>query len=117
MERRGQTRYGVRAIAEFVWVDAWGVPQRGQGYTRDISLGGMFIRSDIQPPEKTDVQVEVSFSSLGEATSKLRISVKASVIRLESSSSSGFGPKRGFALLNRSYRLHDGSRVAEKIAD
>jgi hypothetical protein len=77
----------------------------------------MFIRSDIQPPEKTDVQVEVSFSSLGEATSKLRISVKASVIRLESSSSSGFGPKRGFALLNRSYRLHDGSRVAEKIAD
>jgi hypothetical protein len=100
-----------------VWVDAWGVTQRGQGYTRDISLGGMFIRSEIQPPEKTDIQVEVSFSSLGDATSKLRISVKASVIRLESSSPASFGPKRGFALLNKSYKLHDGSRVAEKIAD
>jgi hypothetical protein len=77
----------------------------------------MFIRSETQPPEKTEVQVEVSFSSLGEANSKLRISVKASVIRLESSSATTFGPKRGFALLNRSYRLHDGSRVAEKIAD
>jgi hypothetical protein len=54
---------------------------------------------------------------LGEATSKLRISVKASVIRLESSSPASFGPKRGFALLNKSYKLHDGSRMAEKIAD
>jgi hypothetical protein len=77
----------------------------------------MFIRSETQPPEKTDIEVEVSFAALGEATSKLRINVKAHVIRLEAATSTSFGPKRGFALLNRSYKLHDGSRLQEKMAD
>jgi PilZ domain-containing protein len=115
VERRGQTRYVVRAVAEFVWVDAWGTRQRGQGYTRDISLGGMFIRSETQPPEKADLAVEVSFASFGAATAMLR--VKALVIRRESISSARLGPKLGFALLNKSYKLHKGSPFEERIAD
>lgn len=117
MERRGQTRYGVRALAEFMWLDAWGVPQRGHGYTRDISLGGMFIRSDSQPPEKADLEVEVSFSAFAEASTNLRMSVKACVLRVEPTSEARLGATRGFAIINRNYRLHGGATVEKKVAD
>jgi hypothetical protein len=117
LERRGQTRYGVRALAEFIWLDAWGVPQRGHGYTRDISLGGMFIRSDSQPPEKADLEVEVSFSAFAEASTNLRMSVKALVIRVETATPASLGTNRGFAILNKNYRLHGGATLEKKAAN
>ena len=113
MERRAQTRYGVRALAEFMWLDAWGAPQRGRGYTRDISLGGMFIRSESTPPERADLEIEVSFSAFAEASTNLRMSVKAFVIRVETDPETRFGATRGFAVLNGNYRLHAGAHVEE----
>ena len=60
LERREHTRYGVRALVDFEWVDE-GVLRRGQGLTRDISTKGMFIYSITKPPVKADLRVDVSF--------------------------------------------------------
>jgi hypothetical protein len=105
LERREQTRYDVRALVDFEWMDG-GVLRRGQGHTRDISAKGMFIYSDSEPPAKADLQVEVSFRPATEARTKLQLSARSLVVRLEPTASRG--ASRGFAILNRSYKLHDG---------
>ena len=105
LERRGHTRYGLRALVEFEWIDN-GVPHRGRGTTRDISSKGMFIYSDSQPPSKADLQVEVSFSAISEEPTNLQLSAKALVVRVDSAASQD--ALNGFAILNRSYKLHDG---------
>ena len=105
MERREHTRYGVRAPVDFEWIDR-GVSHRGQGLTRDISSKGMFIISDAEPPESSDVQVEVSFPADDKMPTNLRLSSKSLVVRVERPKSTN--EVRGFAILHRSYRLHDG---------
>ena len=97
MERREHTRYGVRALVEFEWTDA-GVSRSGRGLTRDISPKGMFIYSDVSPPVKADLHVEVSFQSVG-ATRNLRLRENGLVLRVEREK------QEGFAILNRSYEL------------
>jgi hypothetical protein len=105
LERREQTRYGVRARVDFEWVEE-GVLQRGQGLTRDISSKGMFIYSDSEPPPRADLRVRVSFSSVAEALTSVQLRALALVLRLEPASSPEL--QHGFAILNRSYELHDG---------
>jgi hypothetical protein len=109
LERREQTRYGLRAIVDFEWRDAEGVSHRGQGLTRDISIKGMFIRSDSQPPAKTDLHLELSFRSVAGAFTNLRMNAEALVIRVEPASSPGMD--LGFAVLNRSCKLHNGGSM------
>ena len=106
MERRDYTRYGVRALVDFEWMDE-GVPQRGHGITRDISTKGMFIYSDVEPPEKADLCVNVFFRDVSPVPTKLSMRATGLVIRLEPAT--GFGEHRGFAILHRSYELFDGA--------
>jgi hypothetical protein len=104
LERREQTRYGVRALVDFEWIDE-GVIRRGQGITRDISTKGMFIYSDINPPAKADLLVDVSFRDFSSIPTKLQMRAKGLVIRVEPGTEPGSQP--GFAILNRSYELHN----------
>ena len=89
---------------DFEWIDK-GLPHHGRGLTRDISSKGMFIYSDSEPPVKTDLQVEVSFSGIAEAPTNLRLSAESLVIRVDSAATRD--ELRGFAILNRSYKLRD----------
>ena len=111
LEQREQTRYDLRAIVDFEWTDAAGASHRGQGFTRDISTKGMFIYSDSQPPGKVDVHVEVSLSSVAEAVTYLSMKVEALVIRVEPPTSPGI--RHGFAVLNRSCKLHNGGPIED----
>jgi hypothetical protein len=111
LERREQTRYGLRALVGFEWMDTEGVPQQGQGFTRDISPMGMFIHSDSQPPAKADAQVEVSLHSVVHAVTGLRMRAKGLVIRVEPPTSPGI--RRGFAIPNRSCKLHHGAPIGD----
>ena len=104
MERREHTRYGVRAPVDFEWVDG-GVTRRGHGLTRDISTKGMFVYSDIEPPAKADLRVEVSFRNVTSLTTNLQMRAKGLVIRVEPATNAA-SPK-GFAILNRSYELRN----------
>jgi hypothetical protein len=105
LERREHIRYGVRALVDFEWMDE-GVSRRGQGKTRDISTKGMFIYADIYPPTKADLLVDVSFRDVSSIPTNLQLRAKGLVIRVESATEPG--SKQGFAILNRSYELHDG---------
>ena len=105
MERREQTRYGVRALVDFEWIDG-GVTRRGQGITRDISTKGMFIYSDINPPAKADLLVDVSFRDVSSIPTNLQMRAKGVVIRVEPAAEPE--SQQGFAILNRSYELRDG---------
>jgi hypothetical protein len=91
---------------DFEWIDE-GVPHHGKGLTRDISSKGMFIFSDSEPPVKGDLQVDVTFRGVTEAPTNLRLSAESLVIRVEATTRRS--ALRGFAILNRSYKLHDGS--------
>ena len=105
MERREHTRYGVRALVDFEWMDD-GVVRRGQGLTRDISTKGMFIYSQINPPAKADLRVEVSFQNFASMPTNLQMRAEGLVIRLEAATEPG--SQQGFAILNRSYELRNG---------
>jgi hypothetical protein len=105
-DRRQQTRYGVRALVNFEWMDE-DVPRRGQGITRDISPKGMFIYSEAKPPAKADVRVDVSFQDFPSTAKDLQMSARGVVIRVEPTT--GPGSMEGFAILNRSYDLQEGA--------
>jgi hypothetical protein len=105
LERREQTRYGVRALVDFEWIDE-GVIRRGQGITRDISTKGIFIYSEMNPPAKADVLVDVSFRGVTSIPSTLQMRAKGLVIRVEPAIEPG--SQQGFAMLNRSYELRHG---------
>jgi hypothetical protein len=104
LERREHIRYGVRALVKFEWTDE-GVRRLGHGYTRDISAKGMFIYSDIKPPAKADLRVEVSFREFAVLPTNLQMRVRGLVIRVEPATDPG--RLQGFAILNRSYELHN----------
>ena len=106
MERREHARYGVRALVKFEWMDG-GMLRRGQGQTRDISSKGIFIYSPSGPPTKADLEVEVFLSPVAGAVTKLRISAKGLVIRVEPATK--FGEDGGFAVLNKSLILLNGA--------
>ena len=109
LERREQTRYGLRADVDFEWKDEQGVSRRGRGLTRDISPKGMFIYSDLQLPTKADVQVEVALHSIAPTVTNFKMKAAALVIRVEPPTSRGI--HQGFAVLNRSCTLHNGSPI------
>lgn len=104
LERRQHTRYDVRARVNFKWQDG-GILHVGSGLTRDISSNGMFIYSDSAPPQKADIELDISFHSAANKDSNLQMSAAALVIRVERTAS----PEghSGFAVLNRSYALHN----------
>ena len=111
LEQREQTRYSLRADVDFEWKDEQGVSHRGRGRTRDISPKGMFIYSDSQLPTKTDVQVDVFLHSVAQAVTNVKMKAEALVIRVEPPT--GPGIHHGFAVLNRSCKLHNGSPIED----
>jgi hypothetical protein len=104
LERRLHARYSVQARVNFKWQDG-GNLYFGSGLTRDISSNGMFIYSDSAPPEKADIELDISFHSAANKDTNLQMSAAALVIRVEGTAS----PEghSGFAVLNRSYALHN----------
>jgi len=109
LERREQTRYGVQALVNFEWIDE-GVLRKGQGITRDISPKGLFIYSDVKPPVKADLLVDVRFEHVLSMAKNLKMGARGLVIRVEAGT--GGGSVEGFAILNRSYELHDQANSA-----
>jgi hypothetical protein len=109
LEKREQIRYGIRADVMFEWSDAEGFPHQGRGFTRDIGIKGMFIYSESQPAEKSDVEVEIALQSVVSEVTKLWMRAEGVVIRVERTTSPGI--PHGFAVLNRSLRLHNAEPI------
>ena len=69
----------------------------------------MFIYSDIHPPAKADLLVDVSFREVTSIPTTLQMRAKGLVIRVEPAIEPG--SQQGFAILNRSYELLDGGNA------
>lgn len=83
--------------------------------TRDISPKGMFIYSDVRPPAKADLHVDVSFQDVLSVATNLKMGARGLVIRVEPGTSAG--AVEGFAILNRSYELHDAANPVHDQTD
>jgi hypothetical protein len=64
MPRRNHQRYDLKATLSFSWMDEDGALYWHQGFTRDISAGGVFVWTDRVPPPRANVQIEIFVSSL-----------------------------------------------------
>jgi hypothetical protein len=83
MEMRKEMRYRLDAPAVFSWEGLRHRHFQGEGVTRDISIQGAFILTATMPPPDCPVQVDLLLPSLSGMISKMRITGKARVIRVE----------------------------------
>jgi PilZ domain len=99
MERRRAVRYDLRAAAVFSWEGPEGTPLKGEGITRDIGRGGVFVFSAICPAVNSFVRLRVLLHQIEGRMHEvdgrtLDIDVDGTVLRvehfLEDSTSSGF---------------------------
>jgi hypothetical protein len=104
VERRRHTRYDLSATVAFVWKNRGGSRHQGEGFTRDLSEGGMFIFTDNAPPVGTLLRVDLFFPPL-KTGSILQVKSKCEVMRVEPSEP---GEARGgFAVLSKSFVLRN----------
>ncbi len=102
-ERRQETRYGLRARANFRWKDREKIDHEGKGFTRDISPTGIFVYADSHPPPEAVIRIEVLLP-LAEGGSALRMRAKARVLRADSPTLGE--PQAGFAAASKTFALH-----------
>ena len=104
MERRQHTRYDLSASVAFFWKNQGGSRHDGEGFTRDLSEGGMFVFTDNPPPVGTIVRIDVFFPPF-KTGAALQVKAKCEVLRLESSAA---GETRGgFAAISKSFVLRN----------
>ena len=100
MERRRLVRFLLRCPAVFEWVDEEGHSQVGAGFTRDISVAGVFLLSTTFPPQGTRIRIEVLLPAERPAEEGLKLSSDAKVMRIEQGvESSGFAVTSEFAFV------------------
>jgi len=82
-ERRKLTRYILRLPVHFGYLNRDGVREEGEGFTREISLQGVYVYAESLPPADAEIDLEIYFTSLQETDKNLKFMAKAKVIRLE----------------------------------
>ena len=106
LERRKHTRFSLRLPVHFEYQDQEGVVYGEKGFTRDISLQGVYVYAESPPPTDAEINLVVYFTSLLEADKNVKWSVRARVIRLESTSiNERFG---GFSSVTENFTLFNG---------
>ena len=106
MEARASVRYRFGTPAIFSWEGQSGGHLKGEGTTRDISIGGTYIVSPTCPPTDSLVKVEIFLTSRNACGRSVTIVTVARVLRVEHSANdrgqSGFAvasTSKGFELL------------------
>jgi hypothetical protein len=94
MERRDNLRFRLRAEVVFSWESSQGKRFQGEGYTRDLSVGGAYLYTSTCPPLHSRIQVDVMLPRVQLNAPAVVIRAPAGVVRLEhnveSTSPSGF---------------------------
>jgi hypothetical protein len=95
---RRTARFNISAPVVFRWKDRGGRSEKGDGLTRDIGIGGMFIvTSGPFPPENAHIRCEASLPSLDPNRTQWRIrvlgKVQRSSARLDNDELMGFAVK------------------------
>lgn len=80
-ERRRHTRYPLVIRTEFEWQDGGKIRHENSGFTRDISIRGLFVLSSLPLPLGTTISLEVSLPAVEPGTLGLRLTFDGVVIR------------------------------------
>jgi hypothetical protein len=95
MERRRARRFTLGIPVIFHWVDERQMPCGGAGFSRDISIHGLFVFTPAAaPPLASQVELTVLLPSLAANGPGLHLHAKGSVVRLYRT---GEGPGVGIA--------------------
>jgi hypothetical protein len=103
LERRRLTRYILRLPVHFEYLGRDGVRDEGNGFTREISLQGVYVYTESLPPADAEIDLDIYFTSLLETNKNVKFMAKAKVIRLEPSAvderTGGFASVTGYFTL------------------
>jgi hypothetical protein len=83
MDLRRCKRYRLRAFVKFAWENLQGITIRGEGHTRDISAGGLFVLTGDRLPMEAAVKLEVSLPALREDSSGACLRTHGQVVHSE----------------------------------
>jgi len=115
--RRTAVRYRLSLPVIFCWND--GDEHTEGGFTLDVALDGVFIRSTKYPPLGADVRIEVLIPSPYQSGEELGIHCVGKVTRvLDMGRLTGFGVQGGFDDDHLIRKVHGESRVqAPRVTD
>jgi hypothetical protein len=104
MEARASVRYRFGTPAVFCWEGFAGSRLKGEGVTRDISVGGAYILTSTLPPCKAVIQLEIFFNS--PATGRqVKIATEGRVLRVEHPAENT--ARGGFAVVGEGFEICD----------
>jgi PilZ domain len=105
-EHRHHARYRLCMPVLFRWNDTAGKRIKGDGVSRDISIRGMYVWSETQPPHDAVVGLELFLTGVRANTEPpLRVETEARVMRVEEGR--GKNNSGGFALTCEHLNLID----------
>ena len=101
-ENRTIERLALNVPVIFRWRDRQGVRRRGNGFTRNLSSGGVFVEAPNFPPTGTAVKLDLLLPALDRRGAGLRVAGRGRVLRVEEN---GGATGHGFAARNDSFIL------------
>ena len=103
MEARASVRYRFGTPAVFSWEGRAGGRLKGEGITRDISVGGAYILTPTCPPPDVVIQLEIFLTTPGASGHSVGIAAKGRVIRIEHAAESK--APSGFAVASKGFEI------------
>ena len=87
MERRQAKRYPLSAPARY----RWNSPSReGTGTTKDVSVSGAFVLSQVHPEGGAQIELEISLTNLDDNGPGIRLRGTGNVLRIARETEAGF---------------------------
>jgi hypothetical protein len=111
MERRGATRFRLRLAVVFSWRDEHGTVQGSEGWSRDLSSRGIYVRADRVPPIGAAVEMNVFLPEPGYQIRAAELHAKGLVVRIDRRAGA---QSSGFAAMNHTVLLRESSERAAK---
>jgi len=95
MNLRKSNRYVLSCPAQYQWVSAEGLTQNSSGITRDVGIGGVFVRADRSPPVGAKVELSIALPNCEDTGTGMRLRGEGKVLRVDQQSAACSG---GFAV-------------------
>ena len=114
-ERRRGSRYPLNLPVVFSWQDVNGKTVGGTGLSRDISLRGVYVQSQVIPAEGASVEIDVFLPRITNWLRLLEYHAKGRVVRIEKDLSSE--QVSGFATMNHTAFLREAPRTEPEGQD
>jgi len=80
-ELRKGNRYRLNAPVQFFWAPPNGLPQSGQGVTRDINATGVYVQVNVFPPVGSRIQMDILLPKLANAGHGMHLNGEGIVVR------------------------------------